>query len=78
MTVNEYKEFIKNRYDEEPSESMIKRFCEINDIPYGMVINERMVAKTCENHGIEYQPPPDGGACWDLWGGTIELRECEA
>lgn len=45
---------------------------------HGMVINERMVAKTCENHGIEYQPPADGGACWDLWGGTIELRECEA
>jgi hypothetical protein len=57
MTVNEYKEFIKNRYDEEPSESMIKRFCEINDIPYGMAINERMVAKTCENHGLSYTAP---------------------
>jgi hypothetical protein len=59
MTVNEYKEFIKNRYDEEPSESMIKRFCEINDIPYGMPINERMAAKTCENHGLSYTPPLD-------------------
>jgi hypothetical protein len=24
---------------------------------HGMVINERMVAKTCENHGLSYTPP---------------------
>ena len=45
---------------------------------HGMAPDEINIRRTCENHGIEYVPPDKGGACWDLWGGTVELRECEA
>ncbi len=43
---------------------------------------EKWVQIAAEKNKFAYVSPdkvsPDDGACWDLWGGTIEMREVEA